>query len=92
MRHGPPHASFAGVQKGGPSRFMTRPSYAKPYLPMEQRLAHLQTRGLQIADFDLAVREIERIGYERLRIYLRTGERMQDRTNRFCQGLPLSTS
>lgn len=57
------------VQKGGPSYLMTSNPYTKPHATAEERVAHLQAKGLVIASPEIAAQEIEQIGYERLRIY-----------------------
>ncbi|AOR81109.1 Abi family protein [Novosphingobium resinovorum] len=43
--------------------------YNKPHATAAQRIAHLSSRGLVIADPNIAGHEIDLIGYERLRIY-----------------------
>jgi abortive infection bacteriophage resistance protein len=43
--------------------------YTKPHATALQRVAHLQSRGLQVPRPKVAARKIEMIGYERLRIY-----------------------
>lgn len=48
---------------------MTLIPYTKPHATAAQRIAHLSSRGLVIADPNTAAHEIELIGYERLRIY-----------------------
>lgn len=51
---------------------MTPNPYTKPHATAEERIAHLQTRGLVIACPEAAAQRIEQIGYERLRIYFRS--------------------
>jgi len=43
--------------------------YTKPHATAAERLAHLASRGLVVADPDSAAHDIDLIGYERLRIY-----------------------
>ncbi|WP_371326934.1 Abi family protein [Stappia sp. ES.058] len=67
------------VQKGGPSYFQLRLFFGclpvvsnpfnKPHATAHQRVAHLRSRGLVITRPNVAARNIEEIGYERLRIY-----------------------
>jgi len=43
--------------------------YDKPHLSFEQQVAHLQERGLDIADTELAAAMLRRVGYYRLSAY-----------------------
>lgn len=61
--------SFRGSAKGRPFVFMPTSPYTKPYLTPAQRVAHLRSRGLIVSQPAVAAGRIERIGYERLRIY-----------------------
>lgn len=63
--------TLARGAKGRPFLFsyMSQNPYSKLHATAEQRVAHLRSRGLQIARPNVAARKIEEIGYERLRIY-----------------------
>ena len=64
------HTIPSGSAKGWSfSFYMTKIPYIKPHASAAARIAHLQGRGLIIADTAKAEHEIELIGYERLRIY-----------------------
>lgn len=51
---------------------MSLTAYIKPYASVEQQIAHLRSKNLIIKDDDFAADQIQRIGYERLRIYMRS--------------------
>ena len=44
-------------------------TYSKPHATAMDRVIHLKNRGLIVANPNLAAKEIEQLGYERLRIY-----------------------
>lgn len=48
---------------------MTLPPYTKPHATPTDWVRHLRARGLVVTRPNVAARKIERIGYERLRIY-----------------------
>jgi len=48
---------------------MTLREYTKPHATARDRIDHLCDRGLEVPERNVAAREIDQIGYERLRIY-----------------------
>lgn len=62
--------AFGRSAKGRSFSFeMALPPYTKPHATPSEWVRHLRTRGLGVPRPNVAARKIERVGYERLRIY-----------------------